>query len=72
MWGQRRRRLVRFHQADGPTIEGVWVGYDHALAEYRVIGAKLIESEDSTIALEGEQRILRERVYFRQFLGKAA
>lgn len=63
-----RKRLVRVHQADGPTLEGILLA---RRPDYRLAAAKLIVEEDQTESLDGEAEIPRERVLFVQLLAKA-
>lgn len=63
-----RKRLVRIHQADGPTLEGILI---QRRPDYRLAAAKLIVEEDQTQPLDGDAEIPRERVLFVQLLAKA-
>ena len=64
----RRKRLVRVHQADGPTLEGILL---QRRPDYRLAAPKMLETEDQTHSLDGEVEIPRERVLFVQLLAKA-
>jgi hypothetical protein len=63
-----RKRLVRVHQADGPTIEGILL---QRRPDYRLAAPKLLEEEDRTVPMDGEAEIPRERVLFVQLLAKS-
>lgn len=55
-----RRRRVRVHQSNGPTIEGILVGsLDN---HYRLLKPRLLESPTRTHDLDGEAWIPREKV----------
>ena len=64
----KRKRLVRVHQTDGPTLEGILL---QRRPDYRLAAPKLIEAEDVTLPLDGEVEIPRERVVFVQLLAQA-
>ena len=64
----KRKRLVRIHQQDGPTLEGILLA---RRPDYRIAAPKMLEAEDVTQSLEGEAEIPRERVLFVQLLAKA-
>lgn len=64
----RRKRLARVHlTGDEPSLEGVYMGRV-GRKHYRLEGASLIESSDSSVELEGYQLIPVERVAFLQVL----
>jgi hypothetical protein len=65
------RRLVIVHQEDGPSIEGVRVGYAWIWQEVRLRKAKLLEAEGVSTELEGEVRIPRERILFSQLVARS-
>jgi hypothetical protein len=72
MFPLKARKLVIVHQHDGPSIQGIQVGFAFFAHEYRLRDASLIEAEGQSTPLEGEQRIPRERVYFRQLVARSA
>lgn len=64
-----RKRLVRVHQVgDRPTLEGILT---RRRPYYELEGAKVVESEDVTVPLDGGAEVLREHVAFVQLLAKA-
>jgi hypothetical protein len=66
-----RRKLVRLHlEGNQPSLEGVLVGWPRWHAGHYVLRlAKLIESENLTVTLDGHAvRVPRERVVFCQEL----
>lgn len=69
-----RSRLVIVHQHEGPSIEGIcvrpwWNSFWHG--EVRLVNAKLLEAEGQSVPLDGEVRIFRERVLFRQLVARS-
>ena len=66
--------LLRLHLRDKPfSIEGVYVGIDAVLGEYRLRNGKhLDEAPDGgarTRGLDGETRVPRENVIYAQVIG---
>jgi hypothetical protein len=57
-----RRKRVRVHQKEGPTIEGVLVG--SLDAHYRLLKPVLWENASVSHDLQGEAWVPRERVVF--------
>lgn len=66
-----RRRLVIVHQHDGPSIEGIRVGFSWHWHEVRLKRARLLEAEGQTVPLDGEVRVPRERVLFTQLIARS-
>lgn len=54
-----RRRRVRIHQLEGPTVEGILVS--SLDGHYRLLKASIIRSEGS-VELEGQVWVPREKV----------
>lgn len=65
------KRLVIVHQHDGPSIEGIRVGFSWHWHEIRLANAKLLEAEGQSVPLEGEVRVPRERVLFTQLVARS-
>lgn len=57
-----RRKKVRIHQTDGPTIEGILVGTLDS--HYRLVKPKVIASANDSYDLTGDAYVPRERVVF--------
>lgn len=57
-----RRKKVRIHQSDGPTIEGILVG--SLDSHYRLLKPKVIASVSESYDLTGEALVPREKVIF--------
>jgi hypothetical protein len=66
-----RRRLVIVHQEDGPSIQGIKVGWNLWSSELRLRKASLLEAENASVELEGEVRIPRFRILFIQLIARS-
>lgn len=64
IWAMLGKKVVRVHQVDGPTIEGILVS--KAGRHLQLVGARVLESADSSYTLDGTVTIPRERVAFWQ------
>jgi hypothetical protein len=62
----RRRKLVRLHVTNGPSLEGIYVGRrgDHYVLER----PKLLELPAATVALEGSVEVPACNLVFMQVL----
>lgn len=65
------KRLVIVHQHEGPSIEGIRVGFAWWWNEVRLKRAKLLEAEGQSVPLDGEVRIPRERILFTQLVARS-
>lgn len=64
-----RKRLVRLHLGDGPSLEGVLVGRPWRRGGYyTLVSVKQWLDETESLSLEGAAFIGRERVLFVQIL----
>ena len=65
---KRKRRLLRLHlEGNKPSLEGIFLGFE--AGHYRLANARLLETGDRSIDLEGEAWVPRERVLHAQVLG---
>lgn len=64
IWPMLGKKVVRVHQTDGPTIEGILVS--RAGRHLMLVGARVWETPDASYSLDGTVTIPRERVAFWQ------
>lgn len=66
-----RKRLVIVHQHEGPSIEGIRIGFSWWSQELRLVRARMLETEGQSVQLDGEVRIPRERILFTQLVARS-
>lgn len=64
------KRRFAFHMKPGcgPTMEGLLVKYHRRIAEFELLDAKLVETEDRSTSIAGPVFLPRENVFCRQVI----
>jgi hypothetical protein len=61
-----RRKLVRVHVVNGPSLEGIYDG--HRAGHYVLLQPKLLDAQGATVALDGSVEVPEQNVLFVQVL----